>query len=106
MLRHFTSLVVCKREAHIPIKALQDITEVIGSCLSGAIIELDQCHIKGGAFDHGANLKTVAGTLDVVTFPMPRHQTLSNVSRTLINTNHVGNLSTSIATAGAWRRLL
>ena len=41
----------------------------------------------------------VALALDMVALPMPRHQTLCNLFRTLINAGHVGNLSALVGPA-------
>src|SRR5437899_11899749 len=102
MLCHFAPLVISERATHVPIKALQDGAETFSSCLCGAVVELNKRDVKGCALDQCADLRTVTFTLDVVTLPMPRHQTFCNVGRTLINAGHVGNLSTPVAAACAW----
>ncbi len=99
--RHLFVAVIGQRLAH----RLADLVELEGegrqSRLGGGIGHLGQQHQAGGSLDQNAYGGLVPGTLDQVTFPMPRHHSIVDLRGPQMDADHLRDLAAPVVTRRA-----
>ena len=101
VLGHLPALVVSHALAHRQRHPIKRCTEALHRRRGRRVAHLHQHQVAAGPFNQCTDRRCIGLAFDQVTFPVSWHKAVFNFRRAHVNTDHVGNLPTTVNAATA-----